>query len=162
MRENKYTLVLNSQLSEMSKLEQFVERISDENNIGHTYFSNIIVTLTELVKNAIIHGNNNDASKKVKVIFENREGKLFFTVMDEGQGFPFIFPTAEEILTSNDIGNGLSLVCSLSDGLEIRKNGSEIIVSFDIAAANELLSKSRISAFNAVNIKEQKKSLHEE
>jgi serine/threonine-protein kinase RsbW len=162
MRENSHTLILKSQLNEMTKLEQFVEKISDEYNIGHTYFSNIIVSLNELVKNAIIHGNKSNESRKVEVVFENVAGKLVFTVKDEGIGFQFAVPPVEEILTNENFGNGLSIVLSLSDGLEIKENGSQIKVFFDIAAANELLSKSRINTLKAGSTKEQKKSLHGE
>ncbi len=162
MREKNYTLVLKSHFGEMTKLEQFVEKISDEYNIGHTYFSNIIVSLTELVKNAIIHGNKNSQNKNVSVTFENISGKLVFTVTDEGTGFSFAIPSVEDLLINENIKNGLSIVYSLSDGMNIRKNGSEVEVSFDIAAANELLSRSRIDALNALKkTKEQKKSLHE-
>lgn len=163
MRNNNYSLVLKSSLSELSKLEQFVEKISDEYNIGHTYFSNIIVSLTELVKNAIIHGNNSNINKNVYLNFEQKEGKLRFAVTDEGNGFAEGIPNLyDESSYDNNKGNGLFIIKYLSDNIEFNNNGSQIIVDFNIASANELLSLTRINVFNKQGQKqEQKKTMHE-
>jgi len=162
MREKAYTLILMSSQEEFVKLEEFVEKISDEFNIGHTYFSNIIVSLSELVKNAMIHGNKNNPQKKVAVIFSQNEGRLCFTVEDQGKGFPFPLTEASEIPENANVRNGLSIVHSLSDSLEIENNGSKITVYFDIAAANEILSRSRIQTLKGTQTSEtSKKSLHE-
>jgi serine/threonine-protein kinase RsbW len=162
MREKTYTLVLMSSQEEFLKLEEFVEKISDEFNIGHTYFSNIIVTLSELVKNAMIHGNNNNPQKKVAVKFTQNEGRLYFSVEDQGKGFPFPLKEASEIPENPNVRNGLSIIHSLSDGLEIENNGSKITVYFDIAAANEILSRSRIQTLKGSHTNEtKKKSMHE-
>lgn len=155
MREKNSTLVLYTRASEFSKLEQFVEKISDDFNIGHTYFSNIIVSLSELVKNAMIHGNNGNPRKKVLIEFENRDGRLFFTVTDEGKGFQFPLPDLTDLQSNPNIKNGLLIVQSLSDGIEFNATGNGITIFFDIAAANELLSKSRINAFSQTHIKEK-------
>lgn len=162
MREINKTLVLRSHFSELTKLEKFIELISDEYNIGHTYFSNIIVSLTELVRNAIIHGNKNQANQTVEIIFLNQDGKLVFTVKDMGTGFPFPLPDTRNLFENPNINNGLTIVSTLSDGLEFKENGSEITVYFDIAAANELLGKSRMNVFSVgQKVKNSKKSLHE-
>jgi serine/threonine-protein kinase RsbW len=162
MREINKTLVLRSHFSELTKLEEFIEMISDEYNIGHTYFSNIIVSLTELVRNAIIHGNKNQTNQTVDIIFLNQDGKLVFTVKDKGTGFSFPLPDTKNLFGNPNINNGLTIVSSLSDGLEFKHNGSEITVYFDIAAANELLSKSRMNVFSvSQKVKNNKKTLHE-
>lgn len=161
MGENIYTLVLYTKPSEFVKLEAFVEKISDQFNIGHTYFSNIIVTLSELVKNAMIHGNRNKPEKIVEVSFEHNEGKLIFTVKDQGVGFGFEIPDVSEFQSNPGIRNGLSIVQSLSDSLSFNSNGSEITVSFDISSANELLGLSRLKTLiqSKPSVK-SKKSFH--
>lgn len=145
MREETFTLILRSVPAEFAKLEEFVEQISDNFNIGHTYFSNIIVTLTELVRNAMIHGNRNNPEKKIIIYLEQTGGNLVFSVKDQGDGFSFPLPEPGELLFNPNIHNGLSIVQSLSDELEFIGNGSEIKVSFHIASANKLLSLSRIN-----------------
>jgi serine/threonine-protein kinase RsbW len=157
MTEKNSILVLYSRASEFSKLEQFIEKISDDFNIGHTYFSNIIVSLSELVKNAMIHGNNGNPRKKVIIEFENRDGRLFFTVTDQGKGFQFPLPDLNDLHLNPNIKTGLLIVQSLSDGIEFNSTGNGITIFFNIAAANELLSKSRINAFSQTQIKEKHK-----
>jgi len=162
MREETFTLILRSEPSEFAKLEEFVEQISDNFNIGHTYFSNIIVTLSELVKNAMEHGNKNNPGKKVKIHLEQKDGKLVFLVKDQGEGFSFPLPDPRELLFNPNIRNGLSIAQSLSDELEFIGNGTEVKVSFHIASANHLLSMSRINTLSD-EMKEAKenKSFHE-
>ena len=162
MREQAYTLVLYSRQDEFGKLEQFVEKMSDEFNIGHTYFSNIIVTLSELVKNAMIHGNKSNPEKIVTVNFSQSDGRLCFTVEDQGKGFPFPMNEASEIPENPNIRNGLSIIHSLADSLEFENNGARITVYFDISSANEILSKSRIQTLKgSQSTITHKKSLHE-
>ena len=48
-------LVIKSDLTELYKLEAFVEQISDIYNVNSTYYSNILVALNEAVTNIIIH-----------------------------------------------------------------------------------------------------------
>jgi serine/threonine-protein kinase RsbW len=157
MREKSSTLVLYTRPAEFSKLELFIEQISDEYNIGHTYFSNIIVTLTELVKNAMIHGNKGKPYKKVLIEFKNIDGKLTFAVTDEGKGFGFPVPEASDFQSDPRVKNGLQIVYALSDGLEFNASGNEITVSFDIAAANELLSRSRMRSLSGSQQKVENK-----
>ncbi len=148
MREKNSTLILYTRSSEFSRLEQFIEKISDDYNISHTYFSNIIVTLSELVKNSMIHGNKGIPRKKVQIDFENRDGRLYFTVTDEGKGFAFPLPDLNDLQSNPNVKNGLLIIQSLSDGMEFNVSGNGITVFFDIAAANELLSKTRINVFS--------------
>ena len=89
----------------------------------------------------------NSTYKKVEVIFEQKDGQLVFSVIDEGSGFSFQLPDLKDILLNPNIKNGLSIVQTLCDNIEFNNNGSHITVYFDIAAANELLSRTRISAF---------------
>ncbi len=47
----------------------------------------ILIAVTELVNNAMIHGNKMDQDKKLIVVFEKENGKLIIKVYDEGQGY---------------------------------------------------------------------------
>ena len=76
------TLAIASDLKEMHKVEAFIEEISDEFNINHTYFGHLLVTITEAVKNAIVHGNGSDPARRVTVSFEALESSFIFAVTD--------------------------------------------------------------------------------
>lgn len=71
------------------QIEEYVEEICDEYNINTNYYGNILLVLTEAVKNAIIHGNKNDINKFVNIYFESKPFGLSFIVSDEGDGFDY-------------------------------------------------------------------------
>ena len=54
---------IESSLDEMFRVEQFVEEISDEYLLYGNYFGNILMAVSEAVKNAIIHGNRLDTAE---------------------------------------------------------------------------------------------------
>lgn len=142
-------LVLNSEMTELHKLEAFVEQISDVYNVNSTYYSNILVALTEAVTNSIVHGNKEDASKKVQIIFESKNKGLFFTVKDEGLGFDFVNypdPTDIEIQDYENIGHGLYLMKSLTDVIEYNEEQGSVELGFKISSINKELAVSRVKS----------------
>jgi len=162
MKNYTYELVLPGNKNKMYLLEKFVEDISDEYNLGHTYFSNILATLHELVTNAIVHGNKNDTSKKVKILCNNNEGKLIFSISDQGLGFD-----CENITNTLDIdnfseGNGLYIAKTLSDELSFENNGSKVIVTFNIADANKELISKRANVLKSSETQKTDTKIHDE
>ena len=138
------TLTITSNPKEIHRVEAFVEEISDDFNINHTYFGHLLVSLTEAVKNAIQHGNGGDEDKQVHIKFEARESGMQFSVKDEGDGFDFEGrkdPTeTDEALP----GTGLFLIERLSDNIEWTPPGNQIQFSFSIASINFAKSSERI------------------
>ena len=85
------------------------------------------VAIRESVINAIKHGNQNDASKRVFVEFDtspNREGsELRIRVRDEGEGFDpesLANPLAPENLLKSS-GRGIFLIRSFMDDVRLRR-----------------------------------------
>ena len=147
----KEKLILESRPENISSIERFVEEICDYYNINDTYFGNILISLTEAFNNALIHGNNNDASRKVNVVFESKPKGLSFTVTDEGAGYDpdeVPDPLDLEIDTSTQSGRGLFLIRSLSDKVELSNGGSTIEMFFRISGIGHEAMKKRITHFN--------------
>jgi len=63
-------------------MKEFKRKTSDENLIWNTKF-----VLTEMIDNAIYHGNHLDTSKKIKINMAWKKNNFYFVVQDEGQGF---------------------------------------------------------------------------
>lgn len=147
----KEKLTLESRPENISSIERFVEEICDYYNINDTYFGNILISLTEAFNNALIHGNNNDESRKVQVVFESKPKGLSFTVTDEGAGYDpdeVPDPLDLDIDTSTQSGRGLFLIRSLSDKVELSNGGSTIEMFFRISGIGHEAMKKRISHFN--------------
>jgi len=145
-------LIIKSKLTELHKLEEFVEQISDVYNVNSTYYSNILVALTEAVTNSIVHGNKENENLKVQVLFESKNKGLFFSVKDEGPGFDFVNypdPTDINIKDYESIGHGIYLMKSLSDVIEYNEEEKCVEIGFKISSINKELAVSRINALAA-------------
>ncbi len=65
------------------KLEHFCQQYGFTSND----IENCAIAVTEMVNNAIRHGNKGDVNKKVTTRFELTRNEMKITVMDEGGGF---------------------------------------------------------------------------
>lgn len=129
---NKYELEIASTAENIVEVEQFIENLKDKLHISDNLYGNLLISLTEAVNNAIIHGNGLDASKKVKVVCRKDNNTVSFTVSDEGNGFDYnnlpdpTDPKNIEKLT----GRGVFLMKQLSDQLIFSKGGSQVELQF--------------------------------
>jgi serine/threonine-protein kinase RsbW len=147
----KEKLTLDSKPENISSIEKFVEEICDYYNINDTYFGNILIALVEAFRNALVHGNKNQASRKIQVVFESKPKGLSFTVTDEGQGFDpdsVPDPLDLEIDVETQTGRGLFLIRSLADKTEISDEGRSIEMFFRISGIGHEAMKKRIGHFN--------------
>lgn len=144
MIERTKELILGSSVSELNKLERFIENLSDEYNINNTYFGNILVAVTEAVENAIRHGNRADSEKKVRITFRSEEKGLIFSIEDEGEGFDHEAYLQQELETGDD-GRGIAMISKLSDKVVWLKGGRKIEFEFHIRSLDFAKSSERIN-----------------
>lgn len=116
------------------ELEEFIDRLRDTEGIGDEVYGNIIISMTEAVNNAIIHGNDCDIEKQVTITFERKGNTISFTIEDEGKGFDYnnlpdpTDPDNLEKLT----GRGVFLMNQLSDMLIFSEHGSAVEMQFKV------------------------------
>lgn len=135
IRADQVMLKLPSNPRNISVVESFVNRMVEKYRISPDLHCNILVSLTEAVNNAMIHGNCCDESKNVSIQFKRLKDTLAVSVTDEGCGFdPFSLPdpTAPENLTRCG-GRGVFLIQKLSDAVRFHNNGSTVEMQFKIA-----------------------------
>ncbi|WP_379125471.1 ATP-binding protein [Paradesertivirga mongoliensis] len=130
-----YTLQLPSKVDSITSVENFVDTLKDEYNIGDDTYANMLTCLSEATINAIVHGNKQDESKKVYINLEVQSGKrLQFTVADEGEGFDYNRlpdPTAPENL-ENLTGRGVFIIKHLADQCIFNLKGNEVELHFKV------------------------------
>ncbi len=127
-------LTLPSQQNQVCHIEKFVTQIVSKFNINQDIYGNILISLTEAVNNAIIHGNGKDKSKKVEVCFEKKDKKVCFKVSDEGKGFDYNNlpdPTAPENICECG-GRGVFLMHQLSDDIQYMDDGRTVEMRFKL------------------------------
>jgi len=130
-----YTLQLPSKVDSISSVENFVDTLKEEYNIGDDTYANMLTCLSEAAINAIVHGNKQDENKKVYINLEVQSGKrMQFTVADEGEGFDYNRlpdPTAPENL-ENLTGRGVFIIKHLADQCIFNLKGNEIELHFKV------------------------------
>ncbi|MCB0598631.1 MAG: ATP-binding protein [Lewinellaceae bacterium] len=127
-------LKLSSNPRNIALVESFVEQVVERFKLSPDVYGNILISLTEAVNNAIIHGNCEDESKTVRIQFRKLKGHLAVRVTDEGRGFDYQSvpdPTAPENLLTVG-GRGVFLMQQLSDSVEFHNNGSTVEMQFKI------------------------------
>ena len=130
--ENK--LCLQSDPKSLLSLESWVNSLCESNYISVELYGNILISLSEAVNNAIIHGNKNIIDKETLVVASFTDGLLTFTVTDQGNGFNFQDlpdPTLPENLEKPQ-GRGIFLMNHLSDGVFYEEPGNAVEISFKI------------------------------
>lgn len=134
MKNSHDSLVLQSDPRNVAQLETYLEGIVNELGVSPDQYGNILISLTEAVTNAIMHGNQRNSDKKVSVCCRRGETQLQFVVTDEGGGFDHTIlpdPTAPENILKLS-GRGVFLMKQLCDEINFRNNGSTVELQFKI------------------------------
>ena len=115
-----FHLTLRSVPRSIRRVETYLSRINTAIHLDEIQLHKVMVSLTEAVNNAIIHGNKSDPEKKVVVRCEVHPGWLLFIIEDHGRGFRVDNvknPLKEENLL-RESGRGIFLMRTLMDKVE--------------------------------------------
>jgi serine/threonine-protein kinase RsbW len=95
-------------------------------------YGNIMISVTECISNAIIHGNLSNANKMVHLELRMQPNLLECSIEDEGNGFDYTNlpdPTDPENIEKLG-GRGIFLMRNLSDEVKFEEKGKKTILSF--------------------------------
>lgn len=88
----------------------------------------VSVAMTEIVLNAVKHGNHEDRAKNVEIQYSVTKDEFRAEVTDEGEGFDpeqVPDPTAEENLTKPG-GRGIAMTKHFMDEIEYKEGGRKV------------------------------------
>ncbi len=133
---NVFAMEIESEPSEIHAVEEELEKFCRAVGLGENDIENFGIATTEMVNNAIRHGNNNERNKKVYVTFEKQPAKMIVTVRDSGSGFipeEVADPLAPENILK-DSGRGIFIVKTLMDDVRFRvtDQGTEVVLEKNI------------------------------
>jgi len=103
-------------------------------NIDENLYSNILISLTEAVNNAMIHGNRLDNQKTIVISFRKQGHRIHLFISDEGSGFDPIQvpdPTSKERLETEG-GRGVFLMKQLTDEIHFLDQGRTVQLMWKI------------------------------
>ncbi|MEM1358557.1 MAG: ATP-binding protein [Bacteroidota bacterium] len=127
-------LTLSSDPSNINKVEKYVNQIADRYQLNQEKHANLLISLTEAVNNAIIHGNKQDRTKKVSIKLAQTRGGLAVRVSDQGRGFNYDElpdPTSPERLCECG-GRGVFLMNQLCDKIRYINGGTTVEMQFKL------------------------------
>ena len=131
-KARKFELYFASDTKYLENVEKLSTKVARYANLSESDSDDLGIVTTELVNNAIHHGNKNDPNKSVYIIFTVDEDRIELRIKDEGKGFDpnkIKDPLAPENLLSES-GRGIFLIRNLMDDLDFNftTNGTETIV----------------------------------
>ena len=118
--------------SEPLKVRNMVRRLLDFVDSHNPCFearADLKLIFSELLCNAVFHGNKEDRSKRVFVRLETVSDKLKVSIWDEGVGFDYRKVMAQALsgaAIQNEHGRGIVLVRSLTDNLSYNETGNQV------------------------------------
>jgi serine/threonine-protein kinase RsbW len=114
----------------MDKVTATILKSMDSQGYADDTIRKMKITLTELLVNALDHGNNKEPTRKVTVghVVDNHQAKI--AIMDEGGGFSpdtVPDPTLPENLIK-DSGRGLFIVRCYVDDISFNEKGNRVTI----------------------------------
>ena len=134
MKEAQHMVQISSNPNNIAVVQDLVNNIVKVQSLSADLYGNILISITEAVNNAILHGNCCDKSKNVQIRYTQRRNEIKFKISDEGRGFDHsnvADPTSPENIC-NIGGRGVFLMRQLSDYIEFKDNGRTVEMSFKI------------------------------
>lgn len=119
----------------IGRVEAFLKKLGKSIRLDEIQFHKLMVSLTEAVNNAIIHGNRSEPDRRVRITCEILPGWLLLMVDDEGRGFKpekIGNPLAKENVL-RESGRGIFLMRTLMDKVEFDfgKGGTQVRLWLD-------------------------------
>jgi len=123
------TVSFSSIFSNISYSEKIIKELEKKLSISEEKYGNILLSLSEAINNAIVHGNKFDPEKYVTVSYRYSKGLLKIDIKDQGEGFDpsqIANPTSAENI-ENLYGRGVYIIISLSDKVEFEYDKGQLV-----------------------------------
>ncbi len=130
------TIAIPSDVEHLADVDLFIEGILRGWEVDESRIADIAISVSELVNNAICHGNKSTRDKKVSATIDREGSLVVINVTDEGTGFSpenIENPIADDNLMK-EVGRGIFIVQSLMDSVdfELTSTGSKVTIKKDI------------------------------
>ena len=117
-------------------VDNFVEGLLEKHGLDKSVIADIAISVTEVVVNAIIHGNQSILEKVVTVTVEKTKTAIEIVIVDQGEGFnpEEVDNPIDDANLLKEVGRGIFIVKSLMDDLKIEPspNGTRFTLTKNI------------------------------
>ena len=130
------TIVVPSDTVYLAEVDEFIEDKLVAAGVSGSLTADLAISITEIVNNAILHGNKNNPAKLVTIILKINGDDVEVRIKDQGKGFnPDKVPNPiDESNLLNQVGRGIFIVRSLMDSVDFQftDDGAEVILRKNI------------------------------
>jgi serine/threonine-protein kinase RsbW len=125
-------IVIPSDAVYIAAVDEFIEQKLDKTGVSKSIKADVAISVSEVVNNAIFHGNGNDVNKKVTIVIDIHKDEVEIVIKDQGKGFnPDSIPNP--VKKSNilkRVGRGIFIVRSLMDSIDFNftSTGTEVLI----------------------------------
>lgn len=115
---------ISSERNRIKEVESLMVEANKEFGLTDEQYGKTMIAVTELVMNAIVHGNKEDSTKKVCVTVEFENDEMRVVIEDEGGGFDIADlpdPTELDRLLDKH-GRGVYIAKAMVDKLDYKHN----------------------------------------
>ena len=131
-----FSLTITSDSVHLVKVDNLCTKAIKACGMNESDGDDFAIAVTEIVNNAIHHGNINNKEKKVYINIRIVKSKLEASIKDEGNGFnpDQIGNPLDPQNLMKESGRGIFLIKQLTDSLDYNfsDNGTEIIITKNI------------------------------
>jgi serine/threonine-protein kinase RsbW len=122
-RKTVFEMICQSNPKEIRCIEHFLQQVNKKLKLDDGTMYRILVSCTEAVNNAIIHGNKSDPNKGVIIQCIAEKQFLVIRVKDKGKGFDVekLQDPREEKNLMKESGRGVFLIRSLMDSIAVKR-----------------------------------------
>jgi serine/threonine-protein kinase RsbW len=116
----------------LSFLDGFIDGVSKDLGLSEDLCSNIVISVSEALNNAFVHGNNRDESLNIDLQVFFSAGELVFVIRDQGKGYDYelLSTEIEDDLLDVPGGRGLFIMRALADEVSNNPEGNEVHLKF--------------------------------
>jgi len=118
---------------QLSLVDEVAQKAAKQMGFNKEQSDDVSIAVTEIVNNAIMHGNLADPKKEVLITFRKLKNSLKIQIQDEGEGFKpdeVEDPTKEENIHKFK-GRGIFIVKHLMDSVKFKHSREGMIISLE-------------------------------
>lgn len=126
-------LILNNEVSEISKLQLFIDEIGEELNLAFDVTFNLNLVLEEAISNIILYAYPKEESQTLTIVAKTQDNNLIFVITDSGKEFdPTQIPDADITLSAEEReigGLGIFLIRQIMNKVEYQRIDNKNILT---------------------------------
>jgi len=126
---DEFRLELNSEPTLVRKTVRDLLKHIDDCVPASESLDDLRLIFSELLYNAVIHGNKKEPGKRVLVQLKTRSDRVYVSIEDEGPGYDYnrlMEYARSDAALMDEGGRGMVLVCALTENLKFNEAGNQV------------------------------------